>query len=151
MFGLGKVFRRSGKALKNSVNLDALQAAVAAGVYVASSDGSFSKPERMSLENQIRKQDSLKSFGQKDVAALIDRFAGLLEDNVRLGRKKLLKECEDIASNPDLADDVFLLAYGIADNDGVSKDEAKALLEVAVALGVETRSGYPELHEKAAA
>jgi tellurite resistance protein TerB len=129
----GKLTRSSGKA----INKNAFEAAIAAGVLVAASDGEIGKKETDKVEKLVLANDSFKAFKKPEVQKQVQTFSSVIEADFRLGRKKLLKEIEDIADNSDDGEEVFLLAISVAEasDDGIGKAEYKTLVEIGGILG----------------
>ena len=122
--------------LKKIENRDLMEAIVGGSLLVAAADGSISDEELVSLDKQVSSNDALAHFGA-EIGITINRFEKQLDTGFRIGKMKILREIEDIKSNPADAEEVFVNMITIAEADGeIDADEMKILKEVGGKLGI---------------
>jgi tellurite resistance protein len=128
----GKLTRSGGKAISN----DAFQAAIAAGVYIGASDGKLDRDESEKLATVIAVNDQFKSFSKSEIQKQIQQYATLINADARMGKLKLKKEIEDVASNTDVCEQVFITALSVAEASGdIGPAEYKALCDIGSVTG----------------
>ena len=122
--------------LKKIENRDLMEAIVGGSLLVAAADGTISDEELVSLDKQINSNVALSHFGA-EIGITINRFEKQLDTGFRIGKMKILREIEDIKSNPADAEEVFINMITIAEADGeIDADELKILKEVGGKLGL---------------
>jgi len=137
---LGKLFgKKFGKAkaeLKKVENRDLMEAIVGGCILVAAADGEIEKTELNKIDQLIRSNKNLDHFGS-EITATLGRFTGQLNAGFRVGRMNIMREIEDIKSNPLDAEEVFVNMITIAEADGeIEAGELKVLSEVGRLLGL---------------
>ncbi|WP_085696304.1 tellurite resistance TerB family protein [Pseudomonas sp. B26(2017)] len=137
---LGKLFgKKFGKAkaeLKKVENRDLMEAIVGGCILVAAADGEIEKTELDKIDQLIRSNKNLDHFGS-EITATLGRFTEQLNAGFRVGRMNIMREIEDIKSNPLDAEEVFVNMITIAEADGeIEAGELKVLSEVGRLLGL---------------
>lgn len=137
MFGLLKKKTGDMKAeLKKVENRDLMEAIVGGSLLIAAADGEIEEAELISLEKQVASNPALEHFGA-EIGKTINRFEQQLNAGFRLGKMKILREIEDIRSNPADAEEVFVNMITIAESDGeIEPEELVILKEVGNKLGI---------------
>ena len=138
MFGnfLKKKFGAAAIEVKKVENRDLMEAIVGGSLLVAASDGEITEDELVSLEKQISSNPSMAHFGA-EIGKTIDRFEKMLEAGFRLGKMKILREIEDIKTDPEHSEEVFINMLTIAEADGEIDDKELGILkEVGGKLGI---------------
>lgn len=132
------IFSKLSKSANRKVNKDVLEAAAAAGLLVAASEGGISKDEINGVKNALAAHPKIDGvFSKRDVDSVVSKYASILEDNFRVGRTQMLREIEDVAENANDAEDVLVLAISIAEKDGdVGEKEMKTLTDIANRLSI---------------
>lgn len=132
------IFSKFKRGTGKAINKNAFEAAVAGGILTAASDGEIGKKESDKVEKLILANTSFSAFKKPEIQRQIQLFSNVIEADFRLGRKKLLKEIEDIADSHDDAEEVFLLAISVAEasDDGVGIEEYKTLVDIGAILGL---------------
>lgn len=124
-------------AAKKVVNKDSLEAIVAGSMLVAAADGEIEAAEIKKVEQLIAFNENLSAFSRADIAALVTKYGALLEVDFHVGRAKMLKEIEDVASSPEKAEEVFLNMLAVAKSDGEIEPAERAVLrDIGSRLGV---------------
>lgn len=136
----GKIFgKKVGAAkveLKKVENRDLMQAVVGSMILVAYADGECEKSELEKIERLIRANENLAHFGS-EITSTMARFVEYMEAGPRLGEIKIMREVGDIKSNPQDAEEVFVLAITIAEADGeIEPAEMKVLGKLGRDLGL---------------
>jgi tellurite resistance protein TerB len=130
-------FNKFKKDVKKVQNQNTLEAIVAASMLIAAADGDIEKKETDKLDKLLSNNDSLSAFKPSEIRKIIDRYAGILEADFRVGKLKLMKEIGDISDNPDISEEVFVNALAIAESDGeIEAKELTVLKEIGRALGI---------------
>lgn len=127
----------AGSLTKLSGNKDFLEASCAASALVATSDGEVSDKEIETTTKVVSSNPSLtKAFKPTEIEKCIDTMLRRAAAG-RTGRMGLYKEIDDIKSNADMAETVYLTALDIAEADGeVGAKERQTLNEIAKRLGL---------------
>ena len=133
------IFKKKGAKAAKSIakieNRDLMQAIVAGSMLVAAADGEIEPEEMDSLGKIIASNDSLKHFGN-EIDNTIQKYKDILDAGFLLGKTKLKRELEDISSNQEHAEEVFVTMITIAQADGeLEPDEYKVLVEMGRVLG----------------
>jgi tellurite resistance protein TerB len=122
---------------KKVENKDIMEAIVAGCLLVAAADGSASSEEIQKMERILNANDLLESFRGNEIGKVVQRFSNILDADFGVGQKKMLDQIEDIANNPDHAEEVMLAMLAVAKSDGeVSDAEKAALVKVGSALKI---------------
>jgi tellurite resistance protein len=132
-----------GNAIKSVTNrvsgkTDALEAAIAAGIIIAASEGGISDDEAATLLDTLMGMDFIsQNFTQSQVEEVCEAYVKRAKTGV--GRAALLKELDDVAQKSiDIRENAFLVAAEVARADGTIGDQERAALnKVAARLGVE--------------
>lgn len=133
MFGFGKNLFKSAKKIANT---NTMEACIAAALLIAAADGTIERDELTKLEAIASSTEPLASFSRAEIQRVIQKYAATLETDFFIGKSKMLKEIDDVADDPDLAETVFLVAFAIARADGeVEPEEKRELLALARRLG----------------
>jgi tellurite resistance protein TerB len=127
------LFSKLTKSANRKVNKDVLEAAAAAGLLVAASEGGITKDELNGVKNALSAHPKIEgAFSKRDVDAVVSKYSSILEDNFRVGRTQMLREIEDVAENANDAEDVLVLAISIAEKDGdIGEKEMSVLNDIA--------------------
>ena len=126
-----------GKSAKSVAKQNVFEAIVAASVLVAAADGEIEKKESEKLERMLTNNDSLSSFKKTEIQRLVAKYTATVETDFRMGKLKMMKEIEDIAENPNDAEEVFITAISIAEADGeIEPQEFSVLTEIGRRLGL---------------
>ena len=131
----GKLFGAASTALKQTKVVarlggkDELQAIVAGGVLVANASGGIDAGERTQIVDGLMANEAISSgFTSRDVSSLVEEYADVLAAGAFSGKRRLRKELEDIAGNPEVAERVFLVCLDVAAKGGID-DAERAVLE----------------------
>ena len=129
--------RNKGKAAASRIeNKDLMEAIVGGCLLIAAADGEIEPEEIENLNKQIAANPSLAHFGS-DITAAMRRFDGMLDAGYRIGKVNILREIEDVKSNPKEAEDVLMAMLTVAESDGeIEPEELTVLKEVATRLGL---------------
>lgn len=145
----GKIAGAIGGALKQNKVVarlngkDELQAIVAAGVLVSYAPGPNGEPGTVTAQERGQIIDSLwnneaisKGFSQTEVSSLVSEYVDAVAAGAFSGKRRLRKEIEDVAGNPEVAERVFLVALDVAatGEDGINAQEKVVLGEIATIL-----------------
>lgn len=135
VFGLLKD-RAKAAATKFLKDPNFLEGLCATAAYVGSASGGFDEKEEQGALNRIRNNPLIVSggFDSRTIEKIMDKMADHANGG-RSGRAQLLKEIEDCAKNPDLAEAVLLMGLDVADEGGIDDSEKTALRKVAEVLG----------------
>ena len=133
--------------LKNTVsksfNNDLLEAAIGGAMLVAYADGNCDENELKKLSQFLAALDEFSSFSGTDIDKIINKNKAKFDVDFNLGKANVLKEINDISSNPDSCNSVFIVMVGVAkssSSDGLEKqgdigmEERKVLREIANVL-----------------
>jgi tellurite resistance protein len=131
----------SGALTKYNGNKDFLEAVCAASALVASCDGEVTDVEIQTATKTVASSPSLSTaFKPAVIEKCIDTMLKRASAG-RTGRMGLYKEIDDVRSNGDMAETVYLTALDIAEADGnVGNEEKKTLAEIAKRLGVNEKN-----------
>jgi tellurite resistance protein TerB len=126
-----------GRSAKSVAKQNVFEAIVAASVLVAAADSELEKKETEKLERMLTNNDSLSSFKKTEIQRLVAKYTATVETDFRMGKLKMMKEIEDIAENPDDAEEVFITAISIVEADGeIEPKEFSILTEIGRRLGL---------------
>lgn len=119
-------------------NKDFLEAVCAAAALVAAADGDIEEAEKRKVVSVVAGHPSLGKIYQP---AVIEQTADVMFKRAKdfSGRQGLAREMDDIKGrNPQMVEDVYLVALDIAHSDGELEDAEKAVLsKIASRLGVD--------------
>ena len=138
MFGFGKKVNKVKAEVKKLENRDLLEAIVGGCLLVAAADGSIDDSEVKAIDSLLRTNKNLGHFGN-EITELVNRFSERLQSGYRVARAEILREIEDIKTDPQQKEDVLLNMLTIAEADGdisISEKEQKELDTVAQRLGL---------------
>lgn len=133
----GKKLGNAAQSAKRVENRDLMQAIVAGSLYIASSDGTIEDEEVVKLEELITSNENLSHFGS-EIHDTVERFRGKFKANFQVGRLAARRELDDVKSNREEAEEVFVNMIAIAASDGeIEEAELKTLKEVAGMFGLQ--------------
>lgn len=137
---LGKFFGKKKAAAQMAMqkveNKDLMEAIVAGSLLVAAADGDIGDEEVTMLAELVGNNDSLKHFG-REIDACVEKYSGMLKASFLVGKTKLKKELQDVANDPEQAEEVYVNMLAIAQADGeVDAEEMKVLIEMGKILGL---------------
>ena len=138
MFGklFGKKVNQAKAEVKKFENRDLLEAIVGGCLLVAAADGEIEDSEVKKIDSLLRTNKNLEHFGS-EITELVNRFSERLQSGYRVARSEILREIEDIKSDPQQKEDVLLNMLTIAEADGeIEAAEQKELDVVAQRLGL---------------
>jgi len=138
MFGklFGKKVNQAKAEVKKFENRDLLEAVVGGCLLVAAADGDIEDSEVKKIDSLLRTNKNLEHFGS-EITELVNRFSERLQSGYRVARAEILREIEDIKSDPQQKEDVLLNMLTIAEADGeIEPAEQKELETVAQRLGL---------------
>lgn len=136
MFGFGKKVNKVKAEVKKLENRDLLEAIVGGCLLVEAADGSIDDSEVKAIDSLLRTNKNLGHFGN-EITELVNRFSERLQSGYRVARAEILREIEDIKTDPQQKEDVLLNMLTIAEADGdISEKEQKELDTVAQRLGL---------------
>ncbi|ARV77549.1 putative tellurite-resistance protein [Sinorhizobium phage phiM5] len=142
MFGFGKKTQRKASAAINkfSGRLDFLQAVAAASALIAAADGDIEDAEVRATTKTIASNPGLASaFQLREIEQVSDQMLKRAQAG-RSGKLGLWKEVEDVASDPEMAEVIYVTALDIAESDGeIEPAEQSVLDKLAQVLGVDPR------------
>lgn len=141
MFGLGKLKNAfSGSVAKVSGRTDFLEAVCAASALIAVADGEIEDSEVEATTKTILANKILSgAFDARTIENTADQMFNRAKAG-RSGRLGLYKEVDDIASDAELAEIVFVTALDIAESDGqIEPEEQKVLDNLAQRLKVDAK------------
>lgn len=130
----------SGSVNKYSGRKDFLEAVCAAAALVAAADGNIEDSEVETTIKTIVANPSLAgAFNSREIEGTADTMLKRAQAG-RTGRMGLYKEIDDIASDPEMAETVYVTALDVAEGDGSIGDAEKAVLaKIASALKVDPK------------
>lgn len=103
---------------------------------MAAADGEIEDSEVKKIDSLLRTNKNLEHFGA-EITELVNRFSERLQSGYRVARAEILREIEDIKSDPQQKEDVLLNMLTIAEADGeIEPAEQKELDVVAQRLGL---------------
>ena len=116
---------------------DALEAIAAAAALVAAADGEIEDEEVAQTVTALQSNATLSAaFTAAQIGAAVDKMLARAGGG-RAGRMGLYKEIDDIATQPDVAETVLLVALDVADSDGeMEPAEKKVIDQIAQRLGM---------------
>jgi len=138
MFGklFGKKVNQAKAEVKKFENRDLLEAVVGGCLLVAAANGEIEDSEVKKIDSLLRTNKNLEHFGS-EITELVNRFSERLQSGYRVARAEILREIEDIKSDPQQKEDVLLNMLTIAEADGeIGPAEQKELETVAQRLGL---------------
>lgn len=138
MFGklFGKKINAAKAEVKKMENRDLLEAVVGGCLLIAAADGEIEDSEVKKIDSLLRTNKNLEHFGA-EITELVNRFSERLQSGYRVARAEILREIEDIKSDPQQKEDVLLNMLTIAEADGeIEPAEQKELDVVAQRLGL---------------
>lgn len=138
MFGklFGKKVNQAKAEVKKFENRDLLEAIVGGCLLVTAADGEIEDSEVKKIDSLLRTNKNLEHFGS-EITELVNRFSERLQSGYRVARSEILREIEDIKSDPQQKEDVLLNMLTIAEADGeIEAAEQKELDTVAQRLGL---------------
>lgn len=141
MFGFKKLKRDAGAAVnKFSGRLDFLQAVCAASALIAAADGDIEDAEVRATTKTISSNPGLSSaFQLREIENTADQMLKRAQAG-RSGKLGLWKEIEDVSSDPEMAETIFVTALDIAESDGeIEPAEQNVLDKLAQVLSVDPR------------
>ena len=134
MFGFGKKFGKARVEIKKLENRDLMEAVVGGCLLIAAADGTIEDEEVKKIDSLLRTNKNLEHFGS-EITELTNRFSERLKSGYRVARAEILREIEDIKSDPQQKEDVLLNMLTIAEADGeIEPVEQKELETVAQKL-----------------
>lgn len=127
---VGSVKRLSGRK-------DFLEAVCAASALVASADGEVTDDEIKTTTKVVSSNPTLAAaFKTTEIEKCIDTMLRRAQAG-RTGRMGLYKEIEDVASNSEMGETVYLCALDVAEANGnIGPKEKEALTQIAKKVGV---------------
>ena len=122
---------------KFSGNTDFLEAVCAAAALVANADNDISDDEVAAALTAISSNPKLTSaFSSREIEKCAEDMFARVKSG-RTGRMGLMKEIEDISSDHDMSETVYLCALDVAEaEDGIDKDEQAVLTKICTKLGL---------------
>lgn len=118
-----------------------MEAVVGGCLLVAAADGEIEQSEIEKMQKLMCANDALSAFKPSEINAVIERFTELLETDFDFGKKKILDEISEIASDKTQCEDVLVCMIAIAKTDGkIDDSERKVLLQVAKMLRLNASS-----------
>lgn len=142
MFGFGKKTQRKATAALNkfSGRLDFLQGVAAAAALIAAADGDIEDAEVRATVKTIASHPGLSTaFQLREIETTADLMLKRAQAG-RSGKLGLWKEVEDVASDPEMAEVIFVTALDIAEADGeIEAAEQTVLDKLAQILSVDPR------------
>jgi len=141
MFGLKKLAGKvTGSVNKFSGRKDFLEAVCAASALIAAADGDIEDAEVATVLKTIAAHPGLSgAFPTRDIEATADAMLKRAQAG-RSGKLGLWKEVEDVASDPEMAETIFVTALDIAESDGeIEPAEQTVLNKLAQTLSVDPR------------
>ena len=130
----------AGNVNKFSGRKDFLEAVCASCALVAAADGSIDDSEVAQTIKVIASNPSLSSaFSSREIEGTAEQMLNRAGAG-RTGRMGLYREIEDIASDVEMCETVYLAALDVADADGSVSDEEKAVLhKIATSLKLDPK------------
>jgi tellurite resistance protein len=129
LFGAATAALKQNKLVARLGGKDELQAIVAGGILVANASGGVDASERAQIVDGLMTNEAISAgFTARDVSALVEEYADILAAGAFSGKRRLNKELEDVAGNPEVAERVFLVCLDVAAKGGID-DQEKAALE----------------------
>ena len=125
---------------KLSGNTDFLEAVCAGAALVACADGDISDTEVETTIKTVSSNPTLNAaFSQSQIGATIDTMLKRAQAG-RTGRVGLYKEIDDIASNDDMKEIVYLCALDVAEAEGgIDPTEQAVLNKIASKLSLDPK------------
>lgn len=109
-------------------NTDFLEGVCAAAALVAAADGEIEDSEVEATIKVISSNPTLTAaFSPRDIERTAEAMLQRAQAG-RTGRMGLYKEIDDISSNHDMAETVYLTALDVSDSDGESEPQEKEVL-----------------------
>lgn len=133
--------RLSGGANRLQGRTDLLEAVCASAALTAAADGSIDDSEIEATIKAVTANEALNTaFDARQIEGCMQRMLDRAGGG-RVGQMNLMKELDDIASNSDDSEMVFLTALDIADADGkIDPAEQKMIDKIAKRLGLNAAS-----------
>lgn len=133
--------RLSGGANRLQGRTDLLEAVCASAALTAAADGSIDDSEIEATIKAVTANEALNTaFDARQIEGCMQRMLDRAGGG-RVGQMNLMKELDDIASNSDDSEMVFLTALDIADADGEIDPAEQAMIEkIAKRLGLNAAS-----------
>lgn len=138
MFGFKSKF--GGAVNKYSGRKDFLEAVCASCALIAAADGDVSDAEVEKTVKVIASNPKLSgSFASREIELSADAMLKRAQAG-RSGRVGLYKEIDDIASDPEMAETVYVAALDVAESSGgIDEKEKAVLLNIAQRLKIDTK------------
>jgi len=106
-----------------------LEAVLAAAALIAIADGEIEESEEVALLKAVSANAVLSSaWSAREIEQLAQKMLDRAKGG-RMGQNGLYQEIEDIASNPDMAEAVLLMALDVSEGDGQIEPQEKVVLE----------------------
>lgn len=133
--------RLSGGANRLQGRTDLLEAVCASAALTAAADGSIDDSEIEATIKAVTANEALNTaFDARQIEGCMQRMLDRAGGG-RVGQMNLMKELDDIASNSDDSEMVFLTALDIADADGEIDPAEQAMIDkIAKRLGLNAAS-----------
>lgn len=130
-----KKVSKSVDQIKKFERKDLAEAAIGAGVLIASVEGGVSDEEVLTIMGLVQNMDQFKHH-QNEIEAMIGKYTSLLKAGFLVGKINIMREIADVKGNDEEIEDVLAIAVTIAGSDGdFSQKEADLLKEIANKLG----------------
>lgn len=113
---------------KYSENKDFLEAVCAAAALVAAADGDIEDAEVGAVMRLVKGNDKLAAI-YKDHEISEVSSAMLAQAKTISGKQQLARQLDDIKGQPQMCEDVYLIASDIAMADGELEEEEKVVLQ----------------------
>lgn len=136
LFGLGKKLKNVSSASKRVENRELMQACVWAGVWAASSDGSFEPAEADRLQALLSTNPKLSHFGAELTDTINEARTLAQSGGGRALKLRAQREVADVKGVRTDAEDVLVVALSVADEGGIGPEEEATLRNIASVLGL---------------
>lgn len=114
-----------------------MEAVTAGCAMVASADGVIAPEEKRKMATFIQNNDALKVYDITQVLASFDKFVGLMEIDVYIGKGEALKVIGKLKKNEDQSRLLIRVCCAIGAADGNFDDGEKAVIrEICLELGL---------------
>jgi len=136
MFNLfKKKVSKSMDQIKKFERKDLAEAAIGAGILIASVEGGVSDEEVKTIMGLVQNMDQFKHH-QSEIETMIGKYTSLLNAGFLVGKINIMREIADVKGNEEEIEDVLAIAVTIAGSDGeFSPKEVDLLKEIANKLG----------------